>query len=301
MKVSNSNSQPLQPADLSVKKAAQSQAVADNKEATPEVGSSQNTSQVRIQSWFARAGIKAGSMSDPRERENNIQRRRVINATQRYQNLQSIMDIAMSVSVADSNNEHIDIDWFHSFIELAESVYSPTMQELWGKIFALEAGKPGSFSLRTLETLKALTQKDARIFSRAASLAGRCNGEQVPRILVGYYRKRGLMTLLQGSTSKQLNLANYGLSYPDLLSLIDMKLIYASEIETGELNPNRRNVWKFGGANLNIAARKGGMALAYYKFTSIGAELYSLSAKSTPNDYIEGLKALLNASFEVSG
>jgi hypothetical protein len=45
------------------------------------------------------------------------------------------------------------------------------MQTLWGKILAGEVTQPGSFSLRTLDTLKNLTKQDAEAFTKVAQAA----------------------------------------------------------------------------------------------------------------------------------
>lgn len=279
---------------------------AENKEVPVQPAEPSNTQktsgniQHQIQSWFAKAGITANmAMSDAKGRHQAIERRRQIQASNKINNLQSILSMAMSVSVQDSATDNLDPDWFFTFIEMAENVYSPTMQELWGKIFAVEVSRPGSFSIRTLETLKVLTQKDAKLFTKAASLASRRQTDAIPKILVGYHQRKGFFSLLRPVGFTQLNLSKYGLSYPDLLALIDMKLIYASEIESAELDPSKRSLWKCGSATFNLAPRRQGIALVYYKFTSVGAELFRLSSKSTPSDYIEGLKQILSPAFQV--
>ncbi len=58
----------------------------------------------------------------------------------------------------------VDTDWTIRFFNCIEDVSNEKMQLLWGKLLAGEARKPGSFSLRTLETLKSLSQREAQIF-----------------------------------------------------------------------------------------------------------------------------------------
>ncbi|MEI8649773.1 DUF2806 domain-containing protein [Paraglaciecola sp. Hal342] len=81
----------------------------------------------------------------------------------------------------DGKNERLDPDWFYNFVNMAEEIHSPAMQELWGKIFAVETNRPGSFSLRTLLILKQLTHKDAQTFRRAVSLSSRRKGDTTPK------------------------------------------------------------------------------------------------------------------------
>ena len=259
-----------------------------------------SNTQQHIQTWFAKAGISPTmTMSDAKGRHQSIERRRQIQASHKIGNLQSILTMAMSVSVQEQPADNLDPDWFFTFIDMAENVYSPAMQELWGKIFAVEVGRPGSFSIRTLETLKALTQKDAKLFTKASSLASRRQTDAIPKIIVGYHQRKGFLSLLRPPGFTQLNLSKYGLSYPDILALIDMKLIYASEIESAELDPSKRSLWKCGSSNFNLSAKRQGIALVYYKFTSVGAELFRLSSKSTPAEYLEGLKQTLEPAFHI--
>ena len=70
-----------------------------------------------------------------------------------------------------------------------------------------------------------------------------------------------------------MNLAQYQLSYPDLLTLIDLKLIFTSEIESSELTVNHPTSWKMGAQRLLLTSREPWLALIYYKFTYVGAKL----------------------------
>ncbi len=64
----------------------------------------------------------------------------------------------------------VDEDWTIRFFNCIEDVSNEKMQLLWGKLLAGEARQPGSFSLRTLETLKSLSQKEAQIFCMICAL-----------------------------------------------------------------------------------------------------------------------------------
>jgi uncharacterized repeat protein (TIGR03899 family) len=69
------------------------------------------------------------------------------------------------------SDEKVDEDWVSRFFSIAESISSEEMQTLWGKILAGEVTQPGSFSLRTLDTLKNLTKQDAEAFTKVAQAA----------------------------------------------------------------------------------------------------------------------------------
>jgi len=61
-------------------------------------------------------------------------------------------------------NKGMDFDWFVRFFEDSGNISNEEMQELWAKILAGEIAKPGSFSRRTLDVLRNLSQADAQLF-----------------------------------------------------------------------------------------------------------------------------------------
>ena len=260
-----------------------------------------DASRQRMLSWFARVGISPSMMSpDPKKQKHALERRKQILETQKASNLQAVLNIALNVTINEQTSDNLDPDWFFAFSTMAEEIYSPPMQELWGKIFAVEVARPGSFSLRTLQLLKTLTHRDAQVFNKAVNVASRRNNDAVPRILVGYHKRKGLLSLLRRPVPEQINLANVGLSYPDLLSLQEMKLIYTSEIESAEYNEGQQVTWRCVNENISLTSKTSGVALVYYKFTSIGSELYKLVTKSPNEAYLTSIKSVLGEVFNVS-
>ena len=260
-----------------------------------------DASRQRMLSWFARVGISPSMMSpDPKKQKHALERRKQILETQKASNLQAVLNIALNVTINEQTSDNLDPDWFFAFSTMAEEIYSPPMQELWGKIFAVEVARPGSFSLRTLQLLKTLTHRDAQVFNKAANVASRRNNDAVPRILVGYHKRKGLLSLLRRPVPEQINLANVGLSYPDLLSLQEMKLIYTSEIESAEYDEGQQVTWRCVNENISLTSKTSGVALVYYKFTSVGSELYKLVTKSPNEAYLTSIKSVLGEVFNVS-
>ena len=272
-------------------------------QATEKIASNSqsDTSQQRMLSWFARVGISPSMLSpDPKKQKHALERRKQILETQKASNLQAVLNIALNVSINEQTSDNLDPDWFFAFSTMAEEIYSPPMQELWGKIFAVEVARLGSFSLRTLQLLKTLTHRDAKIFNKAVNVASRKNSDTVPRILVGYHKRKGLFSFLKKPLPEQVNLASVGLSYPDLLSLQEMKLIYASEIESGEYAEGQQVTWRCVNENITLTCKTAGVALVYYKFTPVGSELYKLVTKSSNEAYLQALKQVLGEVFNIS-
>ncbi len=258
-------------------------------------------SRQRMLSWFSRVGISPSALSlEPKKQDHALERRNKILQIQKANNLKSILNIALNVTINEQTSDNVDPDWFFAFSSLAEEIYSAPMQELWGKIFAVEVSRPGSFSLRTLQLLKSLTHRDAQTFTKAVNVASKRTNDTVPRILVGYHKRKGLLSIFKKPLPEQVNLATVGLSYPDLLSLQEMKLIYASEIESGEYQEGQQTSWRCVNESFTLTCKSSGVALVYYKFTPVGSELYKLVGKNTNTVYMQKMKDVLAGVFSIS-
>jgi uncharacterized repeat protein (TIGR03899 family) len=258
------------------------------------------SSQKRILNWFSLAGVQGenSSFKAPTNDE-KIKRKNQVLAQRKLKNLENILGRALDFCLDDGNEEDLDPDWFFSFVKMAEEIFSPSMQELWGKIFAVETANSGSFSLKTLGILKQLTQKDAQIFRNAVNLASKRKGESSPKILLDYYQKATLWSFFSSHKEHRLNLAEFGLGYPDILSLMDLGLIYHSEIESGELPIGIAIEWRCAGQTLELSAKRTGTTLVYYKFTTTGAELCKLVTRKPQDTYAKSLKSNLGNAFNI--
>ena len=120
----------------------------------PENRISKQSSQKRIVNWFYQAGVQGESSSlKPSSSHEKIKRKKGVISSKKI-NLEEILGKALDFCLDDGKDEELDPDWFFSFVKMAEEIFSPTMQELWGKIFAVETARPGSFSLKTLGILR---------------------------------------------------------------------------------------------------------------------------------------------------
>ena len=62
------------------------------------------------------------------------------------------------------NDHDPDPDWTARFFDYVQDVSSGDMHKIWAKILAGEVESPGRTSLRTLETLRNMTKRDAEMF-----------------------------------------------------------------------------------------------------------------------------------------
>lgn len=61
-------------------------------------------------------------------------------------------------------------DWMAEFVDMRKNASDNNMRELWGRVLAGEAQNPGSFSIRSLFTLKTLLASEAEQFGILGNL-----------------------------------------------------------------------------------------------------------------------------------
>lgn len=108
-----------------------------------------------------------------------------------------------------------DSDWTARFFRIAEDITTEQMQALWGKVLAGEVKRPGSFSLRTLDILKNISQKEAETFVRVARIA---------------FFSGGKVFLPNPDREKFLG-DHFGIGFLDLLLLREIGLLAPSDLE----------------------------------------------------------------------
>ena len=82
----------------------------------------------------------------------------------RQRNIESVVSKAVHQLPESVSDEKVDEDWIVQFFNYAQDVGNEEMQTLWARLLAGEVAEPGSFSLRTLHTIKMLSPFDAALF-----------------------------------------------------------------------------------------------------------------------------------------
>ena len=176
------------------------------------------------QQLAARSGAASGqaglTLAQRAERRLQMQRER------QQHNLERVMALALEYCPEHVSAQDIDPDWFQQFCELVLEISNKSMQQLWAKILAGEIAMPGKFSLKTLHTLKRMSYKEALALQQAVNLSCKTRQDPSARIYFGYIRKPSLWRVLTGKSRAVLNLNQFGLSYPQILSLIDIGLLH---------------------------------------------------------------------------
>ena len=83
-------------------------------------------------------------------------------------NIENVIDLAYDLLKNESSTveKNADADWMLRFFNSVEDISNEQMPQLWARILAGEIQQPSRFSMRTLDTLKNLTQAEAETFQR---------------------------------------------------------------------------------------------------------------------------------------
>ena len=80
-------------------------------------------------------------------------------------NIESITSDSLPLLEDSSSPENVDDDWITNFFDKCRIVSDTEMQQLWSKVLAGEANKPGAFSRRTVNLMADLEKSDADLFT----------------------------------------------------------------------------------------------------------------------------------------
>jgi uncharacterized repeat protein (TIGR03899 family) len=228
------------------------------------------------------------------------QKRRKLALVRKQNNIEAILGLAQHYCPPVTSQGEPDPDWIERFLELAEDTSNKNIQKLWAKVLAGEVINPGSFSYKSLITLKHITPKEADIFQLATSCAGKSANDGFHQIITGSYLTPSLLNFLSPNKKSYVNLSSAGLNYPDILTLIDIELIYMQEIESKAFESGESQTLSFANGTLTLTAKRKGSILTYYKFTQTGYSLARLTSNKLSSKYLECLRKALEKSFEVN-
>ncbi|MFM2486630.1 TIGR03899 family protein [Celerinatantimonas yamalensis] len=211
-------------------------------------------------------------------------------------NLEQILARAEQIC-GDEAGSRVDPDWFSAYLELAKNSQTVTMQQLWSQILAMEVVTPGRFSVRALQTLTIMTQREAQWFQRAVQIASRMGGEQSHKLLLGAIRMPARLGL-QRRRVRRLSLGRYRLAFNQIMQLSELGLLYERELESSFAAQFDLSFEQSGKMWL-LRPRYRQCKLIYYRLTPIGDELAQLIEPSPIVNYQTDLAELLEEFFEL--
>lgn len=170
-------------------------------------------------------------------------------------------------------DEKVDDDWLFRWRDSAAQVSGEELQNLWGRVLAGEVKAPGSYSLRTLEFLKNLSQQEAEAIAKLS------------QFVIGGVIYRG----------KDKALEKYGISFGFLLDMQQLGVI--SGVEAIGMNmtwksvDSSRFIQSFISNSLVLVATaddaKKEISMSTYMLTAIGRQVSSLGTFDANVEYLE--------------
>lgn len=97
-------------------------------------------------------------------------------ALNRQRNMEAIFGHTFRLRPDEVSDKPVDPDWGAQFVNLSQDISNEDMQFLWARLLAGEVSKPGSYSLRTLDTLRLMSQSDAALFQEFAGFVWTIGG-----------------------------------------------------------------------------------------------------------------------------
>ncbi len=267
----------------------------------PKKKTSESASHKQFFKMTQQFGLEAPLL--PKEKQMPIEDRSVkryrLASLRKQENIEAVMEKTFTFCANKSLDKRPDLDWFNHYINLAENISNNTMQDLWAKILAGELTRPGSYSLKALKVFRDMGIVDAKLLAKACSLSVKDQSKKNIRIISGAYQQPGLLNFFSKDRQQRINLSHFGLNYGDILSLADNNLIYKQESESSMMANAEALNFYYNGLPLKLSCKKPNIAIQFYKFTPIGAELASLISDKPNEDFFKALKQQLRSFFDV--
>ncbi|MBY6196908.1 TIGR03899 family protein [Vibrio hangzhouensis] len=219
---------------------------------------------------------------------------------QRQKNLEQIVKAALGSCKNEVAGEP-DFDWLVRYFDMAKEIHNSSMQKLWAQVLKREVTNPGSTSLKALKTLRDMTPKEAQTLQRAASLACSFGTDTSRKLLLGIRHQSGLFSFSKRESLDELSLGEFQLPYSSLLLLVELGILLASELVSGEIAKEPALKLSYQGKEMTLQPKYKGITLTYYRFTPAGNELCQLLGNRPNHQYQEKLLELLNRKFTVKG
>lgn len=83
-----------------------------------------------------------------------------------FEGIAVIADKYIQDKPTDDTIHKFDFDWFIKFYDAVGTVSNEEMQEIWAKLLASEINAPKSISYKTIELLKNMSSKEARLLEK---------------------------------------------------------------------------------------------------------------------------------------
>ena len=180
--------------------------------------------------------------------------------------------------VPEGASAAIEDDWLSSFFDKAKHVSRPEAQEIWARLLAGEAAKPGAYSRRTISILSELEIKDAVLFQNLCKYVWTI-GSPTPVVME-----------CQADIYSVNNINFATLSHLSEIGLIKFAMIESLERTSMSALP----LISYGPYSFRTVFKSGPpfkIPFGQVKFTQSGEELYTLCEKSIIPGFVDYVRS----------
>ena len=200
----------------------------------------------------------------------NLQQRARSRAHIEEQIHQNNMELILAKSINhldedDASPEKMEQDWIINFFEKGRLISDEGMQELWARILAGEANRPGSFSRKTINIMEDIGKADAELFVSACAYAWTINSTMIP-----IFDSSGI--------NKNPIYLSHGIRFLTLQHLEDIGLLRYNSLTGFAIHPLNKIIHAdyFGKLVTIDLQDQDGMRVSDALFTIAGQELYEI-------------------------
>lgn len=193
-------------------------------------------------------------------------------------NIGAVSAVAARALPESVSEEELDEDWIVRFFNHVQDISNARVQQIWGCLLAGELKQPGSFSLRTLDTLRNMNAAEAETWSRITPYALSVLSEEADDALERGFLPEGQVQIGKRDRRALRSDRHYGpVALHDFRIAVESGLIHRQEPElhTVPLRSGREVRVRNGNEPDLVFLPTGGKALIIRcrLLTSAGAEL----------------------------
>ena len=209
--------------------------------------------------------------------EDGIRQRIEFQERKRQANITSVVrDAASELGDKEVLDREPDHDWTARFFNGVQDVSSEDMRKLWAKVLSGEVEEPGRTSLRTLDILKNMIKRDAKLFGNMCDF------------VVGNF--------IFYPDEYQSNYPR--LSYDKMIFLQETGLLYHSAFLTRSINFNVRDrsrlfIYQHLVLRISSKDKQKEIDIPVAVLTGSGKELYRIVDCTIPMDYLQSFSKFL--------
>lgn len=229
----------------------------------------------------AKAEVGAETSLIEAETASRISQRIVAKEVRRQENIDTVVEMAAkNLEGKEVSDTPVEEDWASRFFDIVQDVSKVELKELWAKILAKEIERPSSYSLRTLEVIRNISNEEAILFAKFSGLVF----EQEEYAFI-YNDDRVLR--------------KHGLNYYYLSKLIEAGLIQTGENVTNTFpssgDTTHTHVFICGNKYIELTTMPGTsrIVLPIYILTQPGRELLELTEHKDNMSYLKDFAAFV--------